>query len=116
TILLAEKYRRCRDNGSLYDHGNWNVPWMALFAYGSRNGAVGYTSNSSPNGVVGAASRPMVAVTQANCNPSYAVSPHTGGINVVMADGSVKMISGSIDGLTWWALTTPNAGDIPTNY
>ena len=41
TMCIAEKLRRCGSYGSLWGHGNWNVPWMALFAYGDRLGAAG---------------------------------------------------------------------------
>jgi len=45
-----------------------------------------------------------------------ASSNHSGGVNVVMADGSVTFISDSIDKNTWWALGTINTGDIPGAY
>jgi prepilin-type N-terminal cleavage/methylation domain-containing protein/prepilin-type processing-associated H-X9-DG protein len=40
-----------------------------------------------------------------------AVSPHTGGINVGMGDGSVRVIGPSISGATWFAASTPGKGD-----
>jgi len=40
-----------------------------------------------------------------------AVSPHTGGINVSLGDGSVRFVSGTISGTTWFAACTPNSGD-----
>jgi len=42
-----------------------------------------------------------------------AVSPHTGGINVSLGDGSVRFVSQGVSGNTWWAALTPNAGDLP---
>jgi prepilin-type processing-associated H-X9-DG protein len=50
-----------------------------------------------------------VAVGPCNC---VAVSPHTGGINVAMGDGSVRIVSDGISGPTWFNATTP-AGGIP---
>jgi prepilin-type processing-associated H-X9-DG protein len=41
-----------------------------------------------------------------------AVSPHTGGINVALADGSVKFVGQSISGNTWFAACTPQGGEI----
>jgi prepilin-type N-terminal cleavage/methylation domain-containing protein/prepilin-type processing-associated H-X9-DG protein len=41
-----------------------------------------------------------------------AVSPHTGGINVALGDGSVKFVGGSISATTWYAATTPAGGEI----
>jgi prepilin-type N-terminal cleavage/methylation domain-containing protein len=118
TIVFAEKYRRCGNNGSLWGHGSWNVPWMAIFAYGNRAGTQGYSSNSGPAGVVGAASKfqsqPNPWATA--CNPSMAASPHTGGIQVGLGDGSVRTIATSIDPTTWWALCTPSGGETVSNY
>jgi prepilin-type N-terminal cleavage/methylation domain-containing protein/prepilin-type processing-associated H-X9-DG protein len=44
-----------------------------------------------------------------------AVSPHTGGINVAMGDGSVRFVNGAVSGTTWFAASTPNFGDLPGN-
>ena len=41
-----------------------------------------------------------------------AVSPHPGGINVGMGDGSVKFLSGGVSQTTWFAACTPASGDI----
>jgi prepilin-type N-terminal cleavage/methylation domain-containing protein/prepilin-type processing-associated H-X9-DG protein len=41
-----------------------------------------------------------------------AVSPHTGGINVGMGDGSVRMVGPTITGATWYAACTPNKGEV----
>jgi prepilin-type N-terminal cleavage/methylation domain-containing protein/prepilin-type processing-associated H-X9-DG protein len=42
-------------------------------------------------------------------------SPHTGGINAALGDGSVKFVNGAVSATTWWAALTPNAGDLPGN-
>jgi prepilin-type processing-associated H-X9-DG protein len=44
-----------------------------------------------------------------------AVSPHTGGINVGMGDGSVRLVNGSVSGTTWFAACTPNGGEVLGN-
>jgi prepilin-type N-terminal cleavage/methylation domain-containing protein/prepilin-type processing-associated H-X9-DG protein len=41
------------------------------------------------------------------CDPLLAQTPHTGGINVCMGDGSVKFVSHSISVTTWQAVMTP---------
>jgi len=38
-------------------------------------------------------------------------SPHTGGINAAMGDGSVRFVAQSVSPATWWAAFTPAAGD-----
>jgi prepilin-type N-terminal cleavage/methylation domain-containing protein/prepilin-type processing-associated H-X9-DG protein len=49
--------------------------------------------------------------TPARANGSLGSSPHTGGINVGLADGSVRFVSIRVTGPTWWASMTPAAGD-----
>jgi len=41
-----------------------------------------------------------------------AVSPHTGGINVGLGDGSVRMVSQGISVTTWFNATTPAGGEV----
>jgi prepilin-type N-terminal cleavage/methylation domain-containing protein/prepilin-type processing-associated H-X9-DG protein len=41
-----------------------------------------------------------------------AAGHHTGGMNTSFADGSVHYLSGSINANTWWALVTPNGGEV----
>jgi prepilin-type N-terminal cleavage/methylation domain-containing protein/prepilin-type processing-associated H-X9-DG protein len=45
-------------------------------------------------------------------------SYHSGGVNVLMTDGSVKFIKDSINRLTWWALGTKGNGEVisASNY
>jgi prepilin-type N-terminal cleavage/methylation domain-containing protein/prepilin-type processing-associated H-X9-DG protein len=43
-------------------------------------------------------------------------SRHSGGVNCVLGDGSVRFVSNSVTPLTWWALFTTSAGDILTNF
>jgi prepilin-type N-terminal cleavage/methylation domain-containing protein/prepilin-type processing-associated H-X9-DG protein len=40
-----------------------------------------------------------------------ATSAHSGGVNVLMGDGSVRFVKDSIDRMTWWALGTKNRGE-----
>jgi prepilin-type processing-associated H-X9-DG protein len=52
-----------------------------------------------------------------NCNNySEPYSFHTGGINVVMADGSVRFVTQTINAATFAALVTRDYGDIPGNF
>jgi prepilin-type N-terminal cleavage/methylation domain-containing protein/prepilin-type processing-associated H-X9-DG protein len=44
-----------------------------------------------------------------------AVSPHTGGINAALGDGSVKFISMGVSGPTFLAATTPASGEVLGN-
>jgi prepilin-type N-terminal cleavage/methylation domain-containing protein/prepilin-type processing-associated H-X9-DG protein len=46
------------------------------------------------------------------CDPRNAQSPHTGGINVCMGDGSVRSVALSVSPQTWTAVLTPNSAPI----
>ena len=121
TIVFAEKVRHLADNyDSLWSHGDWCVPYMATFAYGSANGGVGYTTADTEGGppvpgTVGPASIFLVQPPIGTANPSLASTPHVI-MNVLMADGSVNSLSGNIAPTTWWALCTPAQGDVPGDY
>ena len=41
-----------------------------------------------------------------------AMSNHPGGVNTLMADGSVRFIKDSINIPTWWALGTKDGGEV----
>lgn len=45
-------------------------------------------------------------------NFSNAGSFHPGGVNVLMADGSVKFVKDSINTLTWWGLGTIGGSEV----
>ena len=113
TIAFAEKYRRCGTHGSLWGHGSWNVPWMSLFAYGSRDGLQGYSSNSSPPGVVGPASKPQnnPSPWHERCNEGRTQSFHPGGLNIGLLDGSVRFVQSDLEPVVWWAACTTKGGE-----
>jgi prepilin-type N-terminal cleavage/methylation domain-containing protein len=124
TILFAEKYAgsegTCGGFASLWGHGNWENDWQSMFAYGNRQGTKGFTSFYNVNGgwgtpgIVGPNSKFQLTPVppQSQCNPNLAVSPHTGGINLGLGDGSVRFLSQGVTGTTWWYACTPNQGDI----
>ncbi len=43
-------------------------------------------------------------------------SRHTGGVNVLMGDGSVRFVNNSIDPTTWRSLATRNGGEVIGNF
>jgi prepilin-type N-terminal cleavage/methylation domain-containing protein len=50
--------------------------------------------------------------TPANTDGGRASSVHRSGINTAMGDGSVRYISSSVTGATWWAALTPSGQDL----
>lgn len=111
TIFFTEKAPICADSATGRTGGNlWAVPPFfpsdpqALVNYG---GTFGYDP------AAGNPTRPYsVALFQVEpaadkCDSSLAQSPHSGGINVSMGDGSARFISNTVSSKTWSALLTP---------
>jgi type II secretory pathway pseudopilin PulG len=126
TIFFAEKFRQCKNGGSvfasLWGHGWWNLSYMPLFAAGNRQGTQGYGINSTPspvasvNGVVGPNSKfQVIPPSSTQCNPSLTQAIHTGLILVGLGDGSVRGVSNGVSNNTWWCATTANGGEVQGN-
>ena len=47
-----------------------------------------------------------------NCDPTRASTAHPGGMQVSLADGSVRTLAPSMSGTTWWAAVTPADGEV----
>jgi prepilin-type processing-associated H-X9-DG protein len=123
TILFAEKYSRC--NGT----GNPGGTWWMRGVYHGQQGLPGGSDDSYPgdrlsavfaggrgiDGTVwltGNASKFLVQPQRYLANPGpcdkrLASSPHTAGMNVALADGSVRFLNQGISPATWWAACTP---------
>lgn len=121
TIFFAERFRRCQISAgtfaSLWAHGAWNVVYEPQFAYGNQQGTAGYASATSVVGVVGPNSRfQSIPQNSPLCNPMMTQAIHSGGVMLAgLGDGSVRTINASISGTSWWAVVTPNMGDLPGN-
>jgi len=50
--------------------------------------------------------------TPSSCDGNRASSPHTGGINTAMGDGSVRFVSASVTPTTWWSAMTPAGSEV----
>lgn len=117
TVLFGEKYRSCnQDYSPLWGHGWWNVSYMPVFAFGSRDGQTGYVSQSEFVGMVGVNAKFQNVVPSAwnpQCNPALTQLIHTSGMNTAMGDGSVRNVSAAISPTSWWTVLTPNGGESP---
>jgi prepilin-type N-terminal cleavage/methylation domain-containing protein/prepilin-type processing-associated H-X9-DG protein len=128
TILFAEKYSKCNGNGN--PGGTW---WMRGVWHGGQF-FTGFSLNQDSypadrlsavfgggrgvDGTVwltGTASKFLVqpafstkTIPQGGkCLRTVASSPHTAGMNVGLADGSVRFLPQSISATTWWWAVTP---------
>jgi prepilin-type processing-associated H-X9-DG protein len=115
TILFAERYAVCvsdslgKQRANLWDF--WLPPPYL-------NGGVGHaylpyfaipTSDGNP---LGPASLFQVQPQQGDCDPSRASTAHPGGMQVLLADGSVRTLSAGMSGTTWWAAVTPAGREV----
>jgi prepilin-type N-terminal cleavage/methylation domain-containing protein len=107
TILVAEKYARCT-NGAYPEGG-------CFWAY-SQTGELALPLHpafavSWNAGSIGPSSLFQYRPGPANCDPTRTSTHHTGGMQVGLADGSVRSLASAMSGTTWWAACTPAGGD-----
>jgi prepilin-type N-terminal cleavage/methylation domain-containing protein len=129
TILHAEKYARCtntdmappfRDGGNAWAFSTSAVfPWLPPpMSFPGKALLPGFAipalaSRGAPN-AIGPGSIFQVDPTPflGSCDPTRASTPHTSGIQVGLADGSVRNLSPTMSGDTWWAALTPNGDEV----
>jgi prepilin-type N-terminal cleavage/methylation domain-containing protein/prepilin-type processing-associated H-X9-DG protein len=115
TILFAERYAVCESDFLGLQRANlWDFWLPPNYLYGG----VGHdylpyfaipTSNGSP---LGPASLFQVQPQQGDCDPSHASTAHPGGMQVLLADGSVRTLAAGMSGTTWWAAVTPAGREV----
>jgi prepilin-type N-terminal cleavage/methylation domain-containing protein/prepilin-type processing-associated H-X9-DG protein len=108
TTLLAEKYVRCTNSnypegGSFWGYAVYTSPVQPLHA----GFAISWNAWS-----IGPYSRFQTRPDPKNCDPTLTATAHTGGMNVALADGSVRVVSPAVSGATWWAAVTPGGGEV----
>jgi prepilin-type N-terminal cleavage/methylation domain-containing protein/prepilin-type processing-associated H-X9-DG protein len=100
TVMFTEK--AAESNTGTYTDNYW-PDWGPILS----SGDVGDPTGPAWNPQI----QPKVSGGQVRANSGIAESPHTGGINAALGDGSVKFVSGSVTGTTWWAALTPANND-----
>jgi len=119
TIMFTEVYAGGKYTNS--DQSLWWWDYNSFMAASGSNGDCGGFNYSGPTYTP--MIQPAVTYCQNNTVPwtwggkasvcmCRAVSPHAGGIQVGMGDGSVKFVSGGVSQATWWAACTPAQGDL----
>jgi prepilin-type N-terminal cleavage/methylation domain-containing protein len=110
TILFTEKYAQCF-NGTYPTGGTmWAYYFTGANLQPYHAGfAVSWNASS-----IGPASKFLVQPRPYNgaCDPTMASSPHSGGIEIGMADGSIRLLSSNVSTFTWWYLCTPAGGEV----
>jgi hypothetical protein len=97
TIGVTEAYAKCGAQGTLWAHETVTLEWHAMFNDWAARGT---------------ASKFQVMPTQAQCNVYLPQQIHTGGISVLLMDGSVRTVNSSIDVNAWAAALTPSGGEV----
>jgi hypothetical protein len=98
TILLAEKYPRCHEEGSLW--AAWEAdPWQPGFAIWSIGREAFFQMRPAP-------------YLSSNCDPTRPATPHRSGIGIALVDGSVRRVGPQISPERWWAACTPAGGEV----
>ena len=101
TVLFMDKLARC-NTGNYNDNfwPDWGPVVSSTDNDASQTGPTAAIFQVTPSGGI-----------PANCHGGRGSSPHPGGIQVALADGSVRFVNGSIDTATWWAALTPSGGE-----
>jgi prepilin-type N-terminal cleavage/methylation domain-containing protein len=97
TLGVAEAYARCGSTGTLWAHETVVPDWHAMF------------NDWTARGVN---SKFQIQPTQAQCDAHRPQSIHTGGMQVMMMDGSVRLVSNGVDPIAWAAALTPAGGEV----
>jgi prepilin-type N-terminal cleavage/methylation domain-containing protein len=129
TILHAEKYARCtnttlppafQDGGTAWAYCTgvvfpWQPPPMTLPPRAFQPGfAIAALANLGAPDAIGPGSKFQIQPTPflGSCDPTRASTAHPGGIQVGLADGSVRTLAPSMSGATWWAAVTPSGDEV----
>jgi prepilin-type processing-associated H-X9-DG protein len=115
TILFAEKYAVCASTALDLPRANlWDfwLPPANLYGGLGHDYLPYFALPTTGGNPIGPVSLFQVQPTPGNCDPSRAATAHTGGMQVVLADGSVRTLSPSMSGTTWWAAVTPAGGEV----
>ena len=103
TIFFTEKLSQC--NSGNYTDNFW-PDWGPIISSSDEGDPTG--PNAPPPQV-----RPaLLNASTGVCNAGVASSPHTGGINVGLGDGSVRFVGAGISSQTWWFALTPSGGEV----
>ena len=104
TIFYTEKMMfTLATNGDPYSSNDW-PDWGPIIAS---------SDHQDPLGPVQVPQiRPPVINGVAQADDWRASSPHTGGINAALGDGSVRFVSQGISGVTWWSAMTPQGNEV----
>jgi prepilin-type N-terminal cleavage/methylation domain-containing protein len=99
TIMVTEKLAHC--NTGVYLNNYW-PDWGPLISSSDHGDPTGTAAmfQLQPKG------------NPAACDGGRASSPHSGGINTGLGDGSVRFVGSGVSATSWWYALTPNGGEV----
>jgi prepilin-type N-terminal cleavage/methylation domain-containing protein/prepilin-type processing-associated H-X9-DG protein len=109
TILFAEKYCECSNSADGAGGSGWARQNPNPSTYGAYFNYLGSHGLGGPTFAPPFQVRPTFS---GGCSYKYPSTPHAGGMQVGMADGSARTVSPGISPGTWWAACTPAGGDL----
>jgi prepilin-type processing-associated H-X9-DG protein len=92
TIFFTERYQVCGGTPNAWAYDG-QTAWTPAFAYASQG-------------------KFQTVPSEQQCDPDLAQSPHAGGINAALGDGSVRFVSEQVSPRTWWYACTPSGGEV----
>jgi prepilin-type N-terminal cleavage/methylation domain-containing protein len=112
TLLFAERYAVCESTALALPRAClWD--WWELWSVSPGHDYYPYIALMTSNGDnIGPQSLFQVQPRQGNCDASRASTAHTGGMQVCLADASVRTLVAGMSGVTWWAACTPAGGEV----
>jgi prepilin-type N-terminal cleavage/methylation domain-containing protein/prepilin-type processing-associated H-X9-DG protein len=113
TVFFTETYGSCGSSGSPASTSSaaslWadstTPAWRSIFCQNTADRSI-----QNPGYTVCALFQVQPQMFR-TCDPSRAQSPHAGGINALLGDGSVRFISGNIDPKVWASACDPRDGN-----
>lgn len=127
TILFAEHYAKCNETANNY----WISLRISSGSFGIRRATFSDGGTSSTHQLlddihpvttgsppVSRSSSPdvtfQVRPSLSECNPLLPQTPHSGGMIVALADGSVRTVAPQIANAMFWGMVTPAGGEVAT--
>jgi prepilin-type N-terminal cleavage/methylation domain-containing protein/prepilin-type processing-associated H-X9-DG protein len=110
TILVAEKYA----HGTNYAYPEGGSLWAYWYTGGTHVDPLhaAFAVDWNPQYSIGPGSKFLVQPKRDDCDPTLASTPHSSGMQVAMADGSVRNVSPGVSGETWWWACTPTGDEV----
>jgi prepilin-type N-terminal cleavage/methylation domain-containing protein len=110
TIVIAERYATCGTNTNAWDYWSGYAPDSPGFCMTGLSRLPGQDQFIGPSSMF--QTRPVSPPTGnsgVDCEWRRPQTAHSPGMNVGLADGSVRLLSSSLNPNTWWIAVQPNA-------